>query len=95
MNGGSTMRVKVCMGTNCTLLGAMNILDSIEDLKDIIEENNEEYNEDELHVEAVKCLNYCKETKENIAPVVVIDDEVILNATSQEVMEKIVLKKKI
>ena len=86
------MKVKVCVGSNCTLLGAMNILDQIEDLKEIISEEPESYNEESLDVEAVKCIGFCKESDENIAPVVVIDDEAIFNASSQVVMEKILDK---
>lgn len=86
------MKVKVCVGSNCTLLGAMNILDQIEDLKDIIIEEPESYQEENLDVEAVKCIGFCKESDENIAPVVVIDDEAIFNASSQVVMEKILDK---
>lgn len=86
------MKVKVCVGSNCTLLGAMNILDQIEDLKDIISEEPESYQDVALDVEAVKCLGFCKGTEEDIAPVVVIDDEAIFNATSQVVMEKILDK---
>ncbi len=88
------MKVKVCMGLNCTMLGAMNLLDQIEDLKDIIDGDDAKYNDEEIEIVAVKCLNYCKKTDNNIAPVVVIDDEVIFNATGQIVMEKIMDKKR-
>jgi len=86
------MKVKVCVGSNCTLLGSMNILDQIDDLKDIIKEDLDNYNEEELEVEAIKCLGFCKETSENISPIVVIDGEPIYNATGQIIMEKIIKK---
>lgn len=86
------MKVKVCVGSNCTLLGAMSILDSIDDLREIISEDQESYNEVELESEAIKCLGFCKNTHEKIAPVVVIDEEPMYNATSQAVMEKIINK---
>lgn len=86
------MKVKVCVGSNCTLLGSMGILDQIDDLKDIISEDEDSYNDEELEVEAIKCLGFCKETTDKVAPVVVIDDEPMFNATSQTVMEKIVKK---
>lgn len=86
------MKVKVCVGSSCTLLGSMGILDQIDDLKDIISEDADNYKDEELEVEAIKCLGFCKETVEKVAPVVVIDDEVMFNATSQTVMEKIVNK---
>jgi NADH:ubiquinone oxidoreductase subunit E len=86
------MKVKVCVGSNCTLLGSMNILDQIDDLKEIISEDIDNYNDEELEVEAVKCLGFCKETNEKVAPIVVIDDEPMFNATGQTVMEKIIGK---
>jgi len=87
------MKVKICMGSNCVLLGAMNILDQVEDLKNLIIQDDN-YNDDEFDIEVVKCLGYCKSDKDNISPVVVIDDEVVFNATGQIVMEKIMKKKK-
>lgn len=86
------MKVKVCVGSNCTLLGSMNILDQIDDLKEIISEDLDNYSDEELEVEAVKCLGFCKETNEKVAPIVVIDDEPMFNATGQTVMEKIINK---
>lgn len=86
------MKVKVCVGSNCTLLGSMSILDQIDDLKDIISEDSDNYSDEELEVEVIKCLGFCKETDEKVAPVVVIDGEPMFNATSQTVMEKIVKK---
>ncbi|MFS8540559.1 MAG: NAD(P)H-dependent oxidoreductase subunit E [Tissierellales bacterium] len=86
------MKVKICMGSNCTLLGAMNILDQVEDLRNLISQE-ENYNVDEFDIEVVKCLGFCKNAKDNISPVVVIDDEILFNATGQIVMEKIIKKK--
>lgn len=86
------MKVKVCVGSNCTLLGSMNILDQIDDLKEIISEDLDNYNDEELEVEVVKCLGFCKETNEKVAPIVVIDGEPMFNATGQTVMEKIINK---
>ncbi len=87
------MKVKVCMGSHCTLLGAMNILDQVEDLKNLISEDDN-YNDEELEIDVLKCPGYCKNAKDNISPVVIIDDEVVFNATSQIVMEKIMKKKR-
>lgn len=86
------MKVKVCVGSNCTLLGSMSILDQIDDLRNIISEDCDSYNNEELKVEAIKCMGFCKETNKEIAPVVVVDDETIYNATGQAVMEKIINK---
>lgn len=86
------MKVKVCVGSNCTLLGSMGILDQIEDLRDIIDNDSDNYRDEELEVEAIKCLGFCKNSDVKVAPVVVIDGEPMFKATSQTVMEKIVNK---
>lgn len=86
------MKVKVCVGSSCTLLGSMGILDQIDDLKDIISEDPDNYRDEELEVEAVKCLGFCKDTDKKVSPVVIIDGEPMYNATSQTVMERIVSK---
>jgi len=76
------------------LLGSMDILDQIEYLDEFILNENELYLDEALEVEAIKCLGICKETDEKLAPIVVIDDEIISNATSQAIMEKILSKLK-
>ena len=86
------MKVKVCVGSHCTLLGSMNILDQLDDLKEIIGEDLDNYNDEDLDVEAIKCLGFCKNTDSKVAPIVVIDGEPMYNATSQNVMEKIINK---
>lgn len=86
------MKLKICAGSNCTLLGSLSILDQIDDLKEIISEDADNYSDEGIEVEVIKCLGYCKETKEQVAPVVVIDGEPMFNATSQAVMEKVVKK---
>lgn len=87
------MKIKVCMGSNCTLLGAMNLFDQIEDLKDILDGNDEKYHDEKLEVEPVNCMGYCKKMGTDVAPVVALDDDIIFNATGQIVMEKIMNKK--
>lgn len=86
------MKVKVCVGSHCTLLGSMSILDQIDDLKEIISDDSDNYRDEDLEVEAIKCLGFCKNTDEKVAPVIVIDDEPMFNATGQIVMEKIINK---
>lgn len=86
------MKVKVCVGSNCTFLGSMSILDQIDDLREIISENSDDYSDEDLEVEAIRCLGFCKDTDEKVAPIVVIDDEPMYNATGQTVMEKIINK---
>lgn len=88
------MKVKICVGSHCMLLGSVGIMDQIEYLDEFIIKASELYREEEISIEAVKCLGFCKETNENLAPIIMIDDEIIYNATGQEVMGKILNKLK-
>lgn len=75
------MKVRICMGSTCVMMGAMNILDQVEDLK-------ERMGYDDLEIETVSCMKYCK-TKERNSPIVEINDEIMEEATTERVMEKI------
>ena len=88
------MKVRICVGSNCMLLGSVGIMDQIEYLDEFIIKNSDLYKEEAVEIEAVKCLGFCKETEEKLAPIIMIDEEVIYNATGQEVMGKILSKLK-
>ena len=89
------MKVKVCAGARCTMLGSDIIFNR---LSDFVEDfNNHVYNqkiiEDDitLEIEMVNCLDYCKENKK-CAPIVEVDDKVFCKAKTQEIMEYILDK---
>lgn len=90
------MKVTICMGSRCTLMGANSIYDAVELLKDDICGPESTFcSAENLEIELGQCLNpdYCNPENENSnAPVVVIDDEIIFRATPQEVSEKIINK---
>lgn len=75
------MKLTICMGSRCVMVGAMNILDQVEELK-------ESMGYDDLTIETVVCMRYCKSEEED-CPVVMFDDEVMTKATTERVMEKI------
>lgn len=78
------LKVEVCCNTYGMLRGAMDIIDQIETLNDIV---------DELHldrpIEVVPVGSLEGSEIEDNCPVAKVGDTVILNATSQNVMEKI------
>lgn len=90
------MKVTICMGSRCTLLGANAIYDAVELLQsDICGPDSTYCSAENLEIELAQCLNpeYCNPGQENSnAPVVMIDDEIIFRATPQEVSEKIINK---
>lgn len=73
------VKIKVCMGTHCTMMGNLNLQENLESLQ--IEYPGK------IEIEAVKCLKYCEE---NGAPVVDINGELIKNATPEIVISKII-----
>ena len=83
------MKVKVCMGTRCMLVGAMNIWEQLESLQDMMEEEPWRFGDEELELEAIGCNNFCRASEERVIPVVYIEDELIERATSQVVMAKV------
>ncbi len=75
------IKVSICTGTACYVMGASEILileDSISDeLKEIVE------------VEGLTCLEKCKNTECGKAPFVLVNGEVIPEATLAKVLDKI------
>ena len=73
------VKVKICVGSHCSLVGALNILDTLEELK-------EEYPE-QIQIKRVECMDRCGDIKN--APVVKVDDELITSAQTQMVISKV------
>lgn len=80
------MKVKVCVGARCTMMGASGLMDGIEALK------NEFFTNEVLEIEPVNCMNICKSESTVLAPVVSIDDKVFTNVNLQEISEVILQK---
>ncbi|MFP4020240.1 MAG: (2Fe-2S) ferredoxin domain-containing protein [Halanaerobium sp.] len=71
--------MEICVGSHCSLVGALNILDTLEELQ-------EEYPE-QIQIERVECMDRCEDIKK--APIVKVDDELITSAQNQMVISKI------
>lgn len=79
------MKIIVCVGSNCTMMGADGIIFSLENLKETIL-TKEGVNPDfALDIEIVRCLGECK-NKEAVSPVVIVDGIVHQNASREEIM---------
>ncbi|AGB40060.1 NADH:ubiquinone oxidoreductase 24 kD subunit [Halobacteroides halobius DSM 5150] len=70
------MKLKVCIGTPCHLMGAQNLISAVKEFshKKTIK----------LDIEAVNCLDNCKQ-----APAVELDGKVYAPSTPQELIELI------
>lgn len=77
------MKVNVCVGARCTMMGSSNMLDALENLQ------KRYFEEGELEITHTNCLNVCKEQGTENTPVVEIDGERITSAAPQEVCERI------
>ena len=90
------MDIEICVCTECVMNGSMDIMQSIEQLKEMSDELQEKYNTDiELNITPVKCLG---ERKHGIhSPKISINGQVFENTDSQTIMAEIIalMKKEI
>lgn len=83
------LKVEICVCTECVMKGAMELADSVESLKKV--KKHLEY-EGEIFIQMDKCLGQAKHGQES--PLIAVDGELLRNADSETVMEKIVEKMK-
>ena len=79
------IKVEICTGSRCMMEGASTIFDILEDLS---EEITERHPEIKIEIGNSKCRQYCKKDP-GLVPVVEINGEVVFNASTQVVMEKV------
>ena len=79
------IKVEICTGSRCMMEGASTIFDILEDLS---EEITERHPEIKIEIKNSKCRQYCKKDP-GLVPVVEINGEVVFNASTQVVMEKV------
>ena len=79
------IKVEICTESRCMMEGASTIFDILEDLS---EEITERHPEIKIEIENSKCRQYCKKDP-GLVPVVEINGEVVFNASTQVVMEKV------
>ena len=73
------VKVEICAGSHCSLVGALSILDTLEELQ-------EEY-PDQIQIKKYECMDLCENIKN--VPVVKVDGELITSAQTQKVISKI------
>lgn len=84
------MKIKVCMGTNCVMNGAMTLFDQLNSLNELIGANPDEYKIDAIELEAIKCQKVCKKHIGDYKNVVIyVDNEQITEKDPREVVEYI------
>lgn len=75
--------VKICSGTSCFVMGAAQI--------QALEFTPPEDIADKIEIVEVRCMNLCKDTtaKYNRGPFVMVDNEIVEEATFEKVVTKI------
>lgn len=76
-----TVKVSICTGTACFVMGASEIM--------LLEENLPDDLKGKVEVEGITCLEKCKNSSCGKAPFVLVDGQVVSNATVTTVIEKI------
>lgn len=84
------MKIEICVGSSCTMMSAMNILDYFEDWAEDLRKRAEEaeVEVEDIEVIPVKCRRNCKGAYD-AAPVVYINGEIIENANNDKILEEI------
>lgn len=83
------LNVEVCVCTKCVMNGAMDIMESIDELKEMYGDLQGKYNTDiKINVTPVKYLG--KANHGDHSPIVSINGEIIEEANNQTVMAEII-----
>lgn len=75
------IKVVICSGTACYVMGASEIL--------LLEESLPEELKSRVEIEGATCLGFCKDSKNGKAPFVSVNGELIAGATLPNVLMKI------
>lgn len=75
------IKVSICTGTACYVMGASEIL--------LLEESLSEDLKEMVEIEGITCLEKCKNTECGKTPFVLVNDEVIADATLSKILDKI------
>jgi NADH:ubiquinone oxidoreductase subunit E len=80
LEGGiELVKVEICAGSHCSLVGALNILETLEELQT-------EY-PGQIEIKKLECMDMCDDIKN--APLVRVDEELITSAQTQIVISKV------
>ncbi|MBO4760006.1 MAG: DUF1450 domain-containing protein [Spirochaetaceae bacterium] len=75
------IKISICTGTACFVMGASEIM--------LIEDNLPEDLRGKVEVEGITCLEKCKDSSCGKAPFVLVDGQLVQQATVNSVIEKI------
>ena len=75
------IKVSICTGTACYVMGASEFL--------VLEDSLPEHLKGKVEITGLTCLDKCKNSKCGKSPFVLVNDEVISDATLAKVLEKI------
>ena len=78
---GKKIKVLICSGTACYVMGASEIL--------LLEENLTTEMRECVEIEGTNCLGFCKDSKNGKAPYVTINGELMAAATLPDVLQRI------
>lgn len=75
------IKVVICSGTACFVMGGSEIL--------LLEESLPEELKEHVEIEGATCLGFCKDAKNGKAPFVTVNGELMAGATLPDVLQKI------
>jgi len=75
------IKITICTGTTCYVLGGAQLL--------VIEDSLPTDIREQVTVEGAMCLEYCKESSKGNAPFVLIDGDIMSEATVAKIIEEL------
>jgi len=79
---GKVVRVRICVGTSCYLLGGASLLE--------LEHSLPEEVKNLIEIEVCPCLGLCKDALQGRPPFVIVGEKLIVEADMSKVIEEIV-----
>jgi NADH:ubiquinone oxidoreductase subunit E len=75
------IKVSICTGTACYVMGASEFL--------VLEDSLPEHLKGKVEITGLTCLDKCKNSKCGKSPFVLVNDEIIADATLSKILDKI------
>ncbi len=83
--------VEICICTECVMHGAMDLMESVENLTEIFQHEDNDFEQREIEIITNKCIGEPKHSHE--CPKIKINDQVYIKAKSQNIMSAVLASK--
>ncbi len=78
---GKRLKIRICVGTNCYLVGGAGLLELEDALPSKVK--------DAVEIEGAACLGLCKDVSNGKPPFVIVGDKLIVEADMYKVIDEV------